>query len=130
MAYIIEVELIQNPPPTTFDTPAVKIGKGTRDRIGKTEARLEQRKMHRPLIEVCYQMTSIRHRTESEKAERWVEAAAWEPGKGERESDGVRTIQYSRLIQKLHLTQPQLEYATLAVTNKARKKGIVSREIE
>jgi len=45
---------------------------------------------------------------------------SWEPGKGERESEGVGTIQYnSRLIQKLHLTQPQLEYATLAVRNKA-----------
>ena len=75
MAYIIEVELIQNPPPSTFDTSAVKIWNGKGDRIGKTGARREQRKMHRPLIEVGYQMTSIRHRTESEKAERWVEAA-------------------------------------------------------
>src|SRR6218665_1187953 len=45
---------------------------------------------------------------------------SWEPGKGERESEGVGTTQYnSRLIQKLHLTQPQLEYATLAVRNEA-----------
>ena len=28
MAYIMEVELIQNPPPTTFDTSAVKNREG------------------------------------------------------------------------------------------------------
>jgi len=44
-----------------------------------------------------------------------MDGGSWENGKGERESEGVRTMQYnSRLIQKLQLTQSQLEYATLA----------------
>src|SRR6218665_1492297 len=106
MAYIIEVELIRNPPPTTFDTSAIKIG-----RLGDEKGRGMETQYERPEPDwskgrgigrrVKYDIRDDLHqactcRTDSGM----IDGGSWEPGKEENESMGVGAIQYNSRLFK------------------------------
>src|SRR6218665_2350805 len=104
MAYIIEVELIKNPPPTTFDTSAIKIGR-LGDKMGRgMETEYEKPEPDRSKGRGIGRRVKYDIRDDLHQACRYdsgmVDGGSWEPGKEENESMEVGAIQYNSRLFK------------------------------